>query len=155
MVARPARKSFQYRSRLRWLGERKGVMDFGEGKAPLRIATGPEFKGHPGIITPEDMLLGSISACTMTSFVALADRHGLNFASYEDVAWGLVSHDGEVYRFTEGKVHIVLTIEREEDRAKAEELIEKAHRYCFTSNSVRFPVEVTADIRVAEKTEPS
>jgi len=149
------RKSFEYRSRLKWLGERRGAMDFGEGKPELPIAAGPEFKGHSGIITPEDMLLGAISACTMTSFVALAERHSLDFSSYEDEAWGLVSHDGEVYRFTEGNVHIVLVIGREEDRSKAEELIEKAHRYCFISNSVRFPVEVTADIRVEEKTEAS
>ena len=149
MASKPRRKTFEYSSRLRWAEERRGVLDFGEGKPTLGIATGPEFKGHTGIITPEDILVGAISSCTMTSFVALAERHGLEFTSYEGEAWGMISHDGEVYRFTEGKLSIRLGIAREEDRAKAEELIEQAHGYCFISNSVRFPVEVTADIVVA------
>ena len=149
MAAKPVRKSFEYRSRLHWTGERKGIVDFGDGKPPLEIATPPEFRGHPGIISPEDMLLGAISACTMTTFLSLAEREKLEFASYEDEAWGVISHDGERYRFTEGEVHISLTIEREEDREKAEEIIEKTHCNCFIANSVRFPVEVTAEIRVA------
>lgn len=151
MAKQPSRRSFEYRSRLKWTGGRKGRLDFGEGKPPLEVATPVEFRGHPGIISPEDMLLGAVSACTMTTFLALAEREELELASYEDEAWGVISHDGEAYRYTEGKVRISLGVLREEDRAKAEELVQKAHRLCFIANSVRFPVEVSAEIRVAEK----
>ena len=153
MNSEPKRKSFEYRSQLKWTTERKGILEFGSDKPPLQVATPMEFKGHPGIITPEDMLLGAVSACTMTTFLAFAEREKLPFASYRDESWGVIGHDGEVYRYMEGKVHVLLTIQKEEDRAKAEEILEKSHKVCFITNSLRFPVEVTAHIQIAGKEE--
>lgn len=149
MSDKPRRKSFEYRSSLRWTSERKGVLDFGEDKPSLQVATPVEFKGHPGIVSPEDMLVGAVSACTMTTFLSLAEREKLELSSYEAEAWGVISHDGELYRFTEGKVSISLAVQREEDRGKAEEIVHKAHELCFITNSVRFPVEVTVQVDVA------
>ena len=151
MANKPRRKSFEYRSRLKWTAKRKGILEFGEDKAPLEVSSPVEFRGLPGIITPEDMLLGSVSACTMTTFLSLAERENLAFTSYKDEAWGVISHDGEVYRFMEGKVQVWLTIQREEDRSKAEELMAKSHSLCFITNSLRFPVEVTTHIEIAGK----
>ena len=151
MAEKTRYKSFEYHSQLKWLAERKGVLEFGDGKPPLEVATPVEFRGHPGIITPEDMLLGAASACTMTTFLSLAEREKLVFTSYRDESWGVISHDGEVYRYTEAKIKIFLTIEREEDRDRAEALIEKSHRFCFIANSLRFPIEVTAHIEVSGK----
>jgi len=153
MTGEPRRKSFEYRSRLKWTTERKGVIEFGENKPTLEVATPLEFKGHAGIITPEDMLLGAVSACTMTTFLSMAEREKLAFASYRDESWAVLGHDGEVYRFLEGKVHVSLTIQREEDRTKAEEIMEKSHKSCFIANSLRFPVEVTTHIEIAGKQE--
>ncbi|MGH7545745.1 MAG: hypothetical protein ACREKI_06135 [Gemmatimonadota bacterium] len=39
---------------MRWTGERKGVIS-AEGKPELGVATPPEFKGHEGIGSPEDL----------------------------------------------------------------------------------------------------
>ena len=149
MNSKPRRKSFEYRSQLKWTAERKGIVEFGNDKPSLQVATPVEFKGPPGIATPEDMLLGAVSACTMTTFLAFAEREKLAFTSYSDESWGVIGHDGEVYRFMEAKVHVLLTIEKEEDRAKAEEIIKNSHKACFISNSLKFPVEVTANIQVA------
>jgi peroxiredoxin-like protein len=149
MAEKTHRKSFEFHSQLKWLAERKGVLEFGDGKSSLEVATPVEFRGHPGIITPEDMLLGAASACTMTTFLSLAERQKLSFTSYRDETWGVISHDGEAYRYTEGKIRVFLTIEKEEDRARAEALIEKSHKFCFISNSLRFPIEVTAQIEVS------
>jgi len=154
MTGKPQRKRFEYRSRLKWMTERKGVIEFGGEKPPLEVATPVEFRGHPGIITPEDMLLGAVSACTMTTFLALAEREKLAFLSYRDESWGVIGHDGEVYRYMEGKVHVSLVLQKEEDRAKAEEIMEKSHKTCFISNSLRFPVEVTVDIDIAGPVSP-
>lgn len=153
MASKPQRKSFEYRSRLKWTAERKGVLEFGEDKPPLEVATPVEFRGHPGIITPEDMLLGAISACTMTTFLSLAEREKLAFTSYRDESWGVIGYDGQVYRYMEGKINVSLTLQNEEDRAKTEEILEKSHRSCFISNSLRFPVTVTAHIEISGKQE--
>ena len=150
MANKPRRKSFEYRSQLKWITKRKGILEFGEDKAPLEVSTPAEFKGHPGIITPEDMLLGAVSACTMTTFLSLAERENLAFTSYRDEAWGVIGHDGELYRFMEGKVRVWLTIQREEDRSRAEEIMAQSHSLCFITNSLRFPVEVTTHIEIAD-----
>jgi organic hydroperoxide reductase OsmC/OhrA len=41
------------------------------GKAPIEIATPPEFKGeHPDVWSPEDFLVAAAASCFAVTFVA-------------------------------------------------------------------------------------
>ncbi|MDF1556962.1 MAG: hypothetical protein P1P80_02090 [ANME-2 cluster archaeon] len=47
-----------YETSLRWDREKIGTVTFPqEGKTPIVVAKPPEFGGHEGIITPEDMFV--------------------------------------------------------------------------------------------------
>ena len=78
-------KSYRYTISVRWTGERKGALT-ADGKPPVEVATPPEFKGHEGIWSPEDLYVASVNACIMTTFLAFAGRAGLAFEEYESEA---------------------------------------------------------------------
>ncbi|MBP2678710.1 MAG: putative Peroxiredoxin OsmC, partial [Deltaproteobacteria bacterium] len=82
-------KSYRYTISVRWTGEKKGSMTV-SGKPPVEVATPPEFKGHEGIWSPEDLYVASVNACIMTTFLAFAGRAGLAFEEYESEAEGLL-----------------------------------------------------------------
>ena len=126
MAIRP--KSYLYTTSVRWTGEKKGMMDI-LGKPSVEVATPPEFMGHEGIWSPEDLFVASVKSCVMTTFLALAERAGLAFEGYESDAEG-------VLEFVDGRFKLASG----EDRAKAEEIMHKVERNCLVSNSIRTEV---------------
>ena len=85
MESRP--KSYTYHTAVKWTEQRKGVISC-VGKPDVQVATPPEFKGHEDIWSPEDLFVASANICLMTTFLAVAERAGLTFTSYESVAEG-------------------------------------------------------------------
>lgn len=52
-----------YESSLKWNSEKMGTVSFPEGDKPqIAVATPPEFGGHEGIITPEDLFLSAANS---------------------------------------------------------------------------------------------
>src|SRR5213080_402710 len=82
-------KIYAYKTGLKWTERKIGVLS-SPGKPDLQVATPPEFKGHEGIWSPEDLFVASVNACVMSTFLAFAERSGLTFASYESDAEGRV-----------------------------------------------------------------
>jgi organic hydroperoxide reductase OsmC/OhrA len=137
MSIRP--KSFRYTTSVRWTGEKKGMMDV-SGKPAVEVATPPEFKGHEGIWSPEDLFVASVNSCIMTTFLAFAGRAGLAFEGYESDAEGVLEFvDGRLL-FTKVVVRPRVKLASGEDRAKAEEIMHKVERNCLVSNSIRTEV---------------
>ena len=133
MAIRP--KSYRYTTSVRWTGEKKGIMDIA-GKPSVEVATPPEFKGHEGIWSPEDLFVASVNSCIMTTFLAFAERAGLAFGGYESEAEGLLEFvDGRLL-FTKIVVRPRVLLTSGEDRAKAEEILHKAEKNCLVSNSL-------------------
>ena len=95
-------KVYTYRTALKWTEQKKGTIS-SSGKPDIQVATPPEFKGHEGIWSPEDLYIAAANTCVMTTFLALAERAGLAFASYECEAEGrleLVEGKFQVTRIT-------------------------------------------------------
>ena len=67
------RKSFTYETELSWLWERAGMLESND-KPELRVSSPPEFHGESGIWTPEDLYVGAINTCTMSTFLAYAEK---------------------------------------------------------------------------------
>jgi peroxiredoxin-like protein len=128
-------KSYKYVTSVRWTGEKKGDMTV-TGKPPVEVATPPEFKGHEGIWSPEDLYVAAVNSCIMTTFLAFAERAGLAFERYESEAEGLLEFlDGRLI-FTKIVVRPRVALRSGEDMGKAEEILHKAERNCLISNSV-------------------
>lgn len=134
-------KSFRYRTGIRWTDAKKGVAT-STGKPNVQVATPPEFKGHEGIWSPEDLFVASINACVMSTFLAFAERAGLAFASYGSEAEGTLEMVDGKFQFTTVVVQPKITLQPGGDAAKAKELIAKAEANCLISNSVKTKVSV-------------
>lgn len=140
-------KVYTYHTTLKWNEQRKGTMSCA-GKPDVQVATPPEFKGHEGIWSPEDLFVSSVEICTMTTFLAFAERAGLSFDSYDSEAEGrLEMVDGKL-QFTTITVRPRITVRSESDQVKAKEIIEKAETMCLIANSIKAKVSVEPAISV-------
>ena len=110
-----------------------------EGKPVFEGSADPNFRGDPGKHNPEDLLLASLAACHLLSYLALCQRAGIEVVRYEDQASGLMAIKDGKMRFTEVTLAPRVTIATG-DVDKATELHEAAHDLCFIANSVNFPV---------------
>ena len=132
-------KSYRYTVAVRWTGEKKGALTTA-GKPPVEVATPPEFKGHEGIWSPEDLYVASVNSCIMSTFLAFAGRAGLAFDAYESEAEGLLEFVENRLVFTKIVVRPRIALRSAEDRAKAEEIVHKADKNCLVTNSIRTEV---------------
>jgi peroxiredoxin-like protein len=139
-------KVYMYQTTVKWMEQRKGVMSC-VGKSEIQVATPPEFKGHEGIWSPEDLFVASANVCLMTTFLAVAERAGLAFSHYESTAEGRLELVEGKFQFTTITIRPSITLKSGEDVAQAKELIEKVERNCLISNSMKATVTLEPVIR--------
>lgn len=139
-------KVYTYRTSVKWTEQRKGVIS-SAGKPDIQVATPPEFKGHEGIWSPEDLFVASVNTCVMMTFLAMAERAGLAFTSYESAAEGKLELVEGKLQFTAITLKPAITLPAHADAVKAKELIEKAEANCLVSNSIKATVSLEPTIR--------
>lgn len=120
-----------------------------EGKTTLLGSADPTFHGDKTVHNPEDLLLASLSACHMMSYLHVCVKAGIVVTNYIDHATGImaVNTDGSG-RFIEVTLNPIVTITDESKLAKANELHQEANKLCFIANSVNFPVRHRAESQV-------
>ena len=141
-------KVFIYKNSLEWEEERKGIVS-SDNKPSFRVATPPEFKGHPGIWSPEDLFIASVNSCIMTTFLYYAERNKLEFLSYESNAEGVLEIIDNKFMFSEIIIRPLIVIKNSLDINKAKELIELSEKNCLISNSIKTNVRVVPEINVS------
>jgi peroxiredoxin-like protein len=134
-------KVYTYHTALKWTEQKKGVVSCA-GKPDIQTATPPEFKGHEGIWSPEDLFVASVNVCVMSTFLAFAERAGLAFTGYESQAEGRLELLDGKFQFTAITVRPTITLKSSGDAVKAKELIEKAEANCLVSNSIKAHVSL-------------
>ena len=149
-----------FSARLEWTGAAKGSTASYEsysrdhvievaGKAPLAGSADAVFRGDSSRHNPEDLLVMSLSACHLLTYLALAARAGVHVLAYTDAADGTMQVKDGKMRFTDVSLRPQVTIAADSDPAKAEQLHHLAHEQCFVANSVNFPVTCDARVSVA------
>ncbi|MEW6544645.1 MAG: OsmC family protein [Nitrospirota bacterium] len=129
-------KVYAYRTSVRWTERRLGLIS-SPGKPDIQVATPPEFKGHEGIWSPEDLFVASANVCLMTTFLAFAERAGLGFTAYDSEAEGRLELVDGRFQVTAITLRPRVTLKPGEDAAKAREIVEKAEANCLISNSMK------------------
>jgi peroxiredoxin-like protein len=140
-------KVFIYKNSVEWEKERKGIVS-SDNKPSFMVATPPEFKGHPGIWSPEDLFVASVNSCIMTTFLHYAERNKLEFLSYKSEAEAILEIIDNKFMFSEIKVRPLIVIKNSSDINKAKELIELSEKNCLISNSIRSKVSVIPEINL-------
>lgn len=138
-------KVYTYRTAVRWTEQKKGMITC-DGKPEIQVATPPEFKGHEGIWSPEDLYVAAANICLMTTFLAVAERAGLAFTSYHCEAEGRLELVEGKFQVTVITLRPHIVLQSGSDAVKAKELIEKAEANCLISNSMKTRVDLEATI---------
>jgi peroxiredoxin-like protein len=134
-------KVFNYRTAVKWTGRKLGTAT-SPGKPDVQVATPPEFRGHEGIWSPEDLFVASVNVCVMTTFLAFAERAGLSFSEYESEADGRLEMVDGRFQMTSVAIRPKVTLSAGEDAGKAKEILARAEAACLISNSVKSKVTV-------------
>ena len=141
-------KTFHYDVLVRWESEKRGVLSV-DGKPHLEVASPPEFRGHPGIWSPEDLIVAAVNACTMTTFLSAAQRRNLTLLAYESAATGTLEMADGKFRFTRIVLKPRIVVTRLEDREVALAAFHEAEAGCLIANSVVAKIEAQPEITVA------
>jgi organic hydroperoxide reductase OsmC/OhrA len=64
-------KSVRFKSSLAWTRDRRGRA-FAPGKPEIDIGSPPEFRGEPGVWSPEELFVGALNGCLVLTFIAMA-----------------------------------------------------------------------------------
>jgi organic hydroperoxide reductase OsmC/OhrA len=140
-------KQFIYKNSLKWQGQKRGLLS-SIGKPDVAIATPPEFKGHPGIWTPEDLFVASVNSCVMTTFLYYAEKQGLGLVSYESEAEGVLEKVKDKFMFSKITVKPKILIVSDSQLEKAKNVAEFTEKNCLISNSVESKVILEAEMKV-------
>ena len=148
-------------AKLTWTGAAKGATSSYEGysrdhvievpgKPPLQGSADKVFLGDSSRHNPEDLLVVSLSACHMLTYLAEAARAGVHVVAYSDDAGGTMQLQNGRMRFTEASLRPLVVIAAGNDLPLAKRLHVLAHEHCFIANSVNFPVSCDANVSVAD-----
>jgi organic hydroperoxide reductase OsmC/OhrA len=140
-------KQFIYKNSLKWEGEKQGLLS-SSGKPDIKVATPPEFRGHPGIWTPEDLFIASVNSCIMTTFLYYAQKEGIEFLSYTSEAEGVLEWIEGRLIFSEIKIKPLVFIRRNSDIQKVKVILEASEKNCLISNSIKCEVKVSPEIKI-------
>jgi organic hydroperoxide reductase OsmC/OhrA len=134
-------KTFTYRTRLGWTSGRSGVLS-ADGKRSVEASSPPEFKGEPGLWTPEDLFVAAIDLCTMTTFAGFVLRKQIPVISYRSEAEGVLEFVDDGYRFTRVVLRPRITVANRGALGPAAQAMHDAHAQCLIGRSVRAEVSV-------------
>lgn len=98
----------------------------------------------PGAVDPEEMLVASLSACHMLTYLHVARLKGFVITRYADDAEGVMEKDADG-RMSVTRVTLRPRIAyegREPTQAERDAIHHEAHEECFIANSVKTAVTV-------------
>ncbi len=138
---------FTYENTVTWKKEKIGDLTW-EGKPTIEVATPPEFKGHEGIITPEDLYVAAENVCIFTTFLSRSKLVNCNFKSFKSDAKGFLERSPNGFIFSKILINVYVTVATKEDVPRAEEAIKLANERCFIGNSISTEVIIKTFIEV-------
>lgn len=123
-----------------------------ENKSDIQGSSDPAFRGDKTRHNPEELFVASLSSCHMLWYLHLCAEAGVIVVEYIDRATGTMveTADGGGC-FTEVTLHPAVKVTQVAMIEKADELHREAHKRCFITNSVNFPVHHKPTCKVAEK----
>ncbi len=110
-------------------------------KTDILGSSDPSFRGDITKHNPEDLLLTSLAACHMLSYLHVCSVAGVIVIEYVDHATGtMVETSNGSACFKEVTLNPVVTVKDKTMINKANELHKEANALCFIANSVNFPI---------------
>lgn len=133
-----------------WIADRKGVMNSPVLNDSISVATPPEFpKGMEGIWSPEHLFVAAVNSCLMTTFLAIAENSKLEYLSFKSKAIGKLEQVEGKYMISEVTLMPEVIINNEQQKERAERVLQKSEANCLISNSVKSKIIFNTSIKIA------
>jgi peroxiredoxin-like protein len=140
-----------YEVSVNWQVDRKGVLSSPVLNTKIEVATPPQFpKGMEGIWSPEHLFVAAINSCLMTTFLSIAENSKLEFASFDSKAIGKLEMVDGKYLMSEVTLMPVVTISDEQQKERAERVLQKSEANCLISNSVKSTIIFKPEIKIIQ-----
>lgn len=136
-----------YHNELEWKGEKKAELKFLESGQELEVATPPEFGGHEGVISPQDLFVSSANVCFMTTLLGTLKNMNIELISYESRAEGILETVDKLKIFT--KIIIRPKIKAKSTEEQIRLLLKHAEKRCLVMNSMKTQVIIEPEIEAA------
>ncbi|PAF55463.1 hypothetical protein CJJ23_04310 [Mycoplasmopsis agassizii] len=105
------------------------------------------FQNH--FWNPEELLASALSNCYLLTFLALAKNRKITVYAYEDkptvTLEGTSAADTKI---TEVGLYPTVLIKDQEHISLANEMMEKAHKYCYVANALKPEIKFELDYKV-------
>lgn len=147
MKAKP--RFWRYTNSVSWKGEKRGLITAPGDRPLVEIATPPDFGGHEGIWTPEDLFLAAVNSCIMTTFLYYCAKADFKLVGYHSTVEGIAELTVEGLAFTRVRVRPEIVVASGSARNQAERAICRAEERCLISNSVRSEIVVEPHIEAS------
>lgn len=133
---------------LNWDSARKGTLSSPDLDEIIEVATPPQFpKGMEGYWSPEHLLTAAVESCFMTTFLSIAENSKLEFKSFSCHSKGKLEQvDGKLL-MTEIFLEPTLVITNENDKEKAERILQKSETACLISNSIKSKITLNTTVK--------
>jgi organic hydroperoxide reductase OsmC/OhrA len=141
---------WQYETTVVWRSEKEGRLHAG-GNPEITVATPPDFGGPRNEWSPEQLLMGAIGSCLMTSALYYLQKSGIELRSYMSNVAGTLDKTPSGLGFTSVAVEISVALADQADIENAREALSLAETGCPVSKALQCPVHVHADVRWSEK----
>jgi organic hydroperoxide reductase OsmC/OhrA len=115
----------------------------------LTLTADPAFRGDPGHLNPEQLLLAAAVSCQLLSFLAVAARARVDVVAYEDAAEADMPEDDPPLRITAIRLRPRITVAAGTNVDKVQRLVALGHQECFIANSLTSAMDVIATIEFA------
>ena len=132
---------FPHHYEVRLRGERSaesGALGGGE-KLEITVGAPPQFGGKAQFWSPEEMLLGAIAACTMTTFFSLVEKNPIEILKYTSHIEGVLNKVKTGILFERIILYVNLEV-KESDTELGLRLLNAAKKYCVISNILKLDV---------------
>ncbi len=141
----------QFHARLAWRKGEAGVASGNhrvelENRPALEVSAAPQYRGDPSRVNPEELFLAAVASCQLLTYLALAQRAGIDVLAYDDAPEATLAIAEKKMRITEVRLRPRITLAAGADQAKARALVDAAHDGCFVANSVACRVAVEPEL---------
>lgn len=139
-------KAGYFQTEIHWLSARQGRLEAKE-LPPIPVDAPAEFKGQGKGWTPEHLMVASVNACFMLTFLAIAENSKLGLESFSSSAAGKLDKvQGAGYQVTEILIKPKVVVASSQDLQRVPRMLEKAKENCFVSNSIKSAVKVEPEV---------
>jgi peroxiredoxin-like protein len=143
-------KAHEYRVLAWWTSGHTGIAKTNSSENAIHFTAPPEFGGLQGRWTPEDLLITAVASCFTTTFHAMAVNSHFAYADLAVEGEGIVRKTDRGYRFAEITLRPSLTIAQEEQRERAEALLQKAKELCLVARALAVELKFEPRIEIVK-----